>query len=164
MFVMWITKSYIARFLVWLAAALMPADLLLAGACSCSDPTTGIVQGKTAGALQFQSCCCHPGSVCQCGHRMKNMHQSACCQNRALQSNSTQSAVSTACNCSGDKTPMPQNTLPDTSAKQLINHAYACLATTAAVLPPGELHSIDQCHSIPATPLERLSNLCRLII
>ena len=162
---MWITKSYIAKLLVWLAAALMPADVLLAGACSCAEPMAGGVQGKTANTHQAMQCCCHPGAVCQCCHRANKARQSSCCKNRAPQLNSTQSAVSTACNCPGGKTPMPQNTLPGSSSKQLINHAYACLApASAAVLPPDALHSIDQCPSIPATPLERLSNLCRLII
>ncbi|MGD0381962.1 MAG: hypothetical protein ABSA77_00480 [Thermoguttaceae bacterium] len=162
---MWITKSLIAKLLVWLAAALMPADVLLTGACRCAGPMAGDVQGKAANTLQFQACCCHPGAVCQCCHHMKKTQQSACCKNRAPQFNATQSAVSTTCNCPGGKTPMPQNTLPNSSAKQLINHAYACLASAAAaVLPPDALYSIDQCPSIPATPLERLSTLCRLII
>ncbi|MGA2799435.1 MAG: hypothetical protein ABSE63_17775 [Thermoguttaceae bacterium] len=162
---MWITKSYIAKLLVWLAAALMPADVLLAGPCMCAGSMAGDVQAKTANTLQFQACCCHPGAICQCCHRAKTTQGSACCKNRILQINSTRSAVSTACNCPGGKTPMPQNTLPNSSAKQLINNAYACLApASAAVLPPDALHSISQCPSIPATPLERLSNLCRLII
>jgi hypothetical protein len=162
---MWITKSYIVKLLVWLAAALMPADLLIAGPCMCAASITGDVQAKMLNTHQAMTCCCHPGAICQCCHRAKTTQHSTCCKNRAPQSNSTQSAVSTACNCPGSKTPVPQNTLPDSSAKQLINHAYACLASaSAAVLPPDALHSIDLCPSIPATPLERLSNLCRLII
>ena len=162
---MWITRSYIAKLLVWLAAALMPADVLLSGACTCSEPMAGDVQGKAANTLQSQTCCCHPGAVCQCCHRANKARQSSCCKNCTPQFKSTQSAVSTACNCPCGKTPMPQNTLPNSSGKQLINHAFAYLAPpSAAILPPGALHSIDQCPTIPATPLERLSHLCRLII
>jgi hypothetical protein len=162
---MWITKSYIAKLLVWLAAALMPADALLASACMCAEPMAGDLQGKTINTHQAMTCCCHPGAVCQCCHRMKKTTQSACCKNRATQFTSSHSAISANCNCPSGKTPLPQNTLPDSSARQLINHAYACLApASAAILAPGLVHSFDQCSSIPATPLERLSNLCRLII
>jgi hypothetical protein len=161
---MWITKSYIAKLLVWLAAALMPADVLLVGPCLCAG-STGNVQVNVPNTNHPMTCCCHPGAICQCSHRAKTTQQSACCKNRAPQSNSTQSAVFTSCNCPGSKTPAPQNTLPDSSAKQLINHASACLApASTAILPSDALHSIVQCPSILATPLERLSNLCRLII
>ncbi|MGA2058973.1 MAG: hypothetical protein ABSG67_00720, partial [Thermoguttaceae bacterium] len=146
---MWITKSYIVKLLVWLAAALMPADVLIAGPCMCGGSTSD-VQVNAQNTHQGMTCCCHPGAICQCCHRAKKTQQSACCKNRAPQFNSTQSAVSTACNCPGGKTPMPQNTLPNSSAKQLINHAYACLApASTAILPPDALHSIVKCPSMP---------------
>jgi hypothetical protein len=112
------------------------------------------------------ACCCHSGTVCQCCHRAKNIKQSACCKHRTNNTNTSRGGISSACVCSGGRVPAPQIPLPDSSvAKQLAGHSWASLAPTAVV----ELHSpsltfTGDFPALPVTPLERLSNLCRLII
>jgi hypothetical protein len=162
---MWIARSYTAKMLVWLAAALMPADVVFAGTCRCVGAATGNIQVNAVAAQQTRTCCCHGSAVCQCHHQAKKAKQSACCKNKTGRIHSTNSEVFTSCNCPGNTTPAPQNTLPDSLAKQLIGSAYACLASTAmAILPTNDFYSSNQNTSISATPLERLSHLCRLII
>lgn len=163
---MWISRSYIAKVLVWLAAALMPCDMLLAGTCACGERNAGDTQAQAVNTSAAPSCCCHKGAVCQCSHRAQKNHQSACCKNRTPQPVSSHSGISQICLCSGGRVPAPQTPLPDSSAaKQLIGHVCACLGPPAVVEPSApRLTAIGDCPSIPATSLDRLSTLCRLLI
>jgi len=163
---MWILNSYTAKVIVWLAAALMPGEMLFAGSCGCGEQNASDVQGKTVKTLTAACFCCQGGAVCRCCHRAQKSQQSACCKNRTGQSVSSRSAIVTLCTCPGSRAPAPQIPPPDSStAKQLLGQAHACLGPAAvAEIPSPTLHSMGNCPSLPATPLERLSNLCRLII
>jgi len=160
---MWFANSYTTKVIVWLAAALMPCDMLLAGTCPCNQQQTGSPQAKISTPA---TCCCHPGAVCQCRHRAERSRQSACCKSRIHLPVSSRAAIVTLCTCSGNRAPAPQIPLPDSSAaKQTIGQAYACLGLMAVVeYSSSTLHFAGNYPSIPSTPLERLSNLCRLII
>jgi hypothetical protein len=164
--VMWILKSYTAKVLVWLAAALLPGDMLLAGACGCGERNGSDAQGKSAKASQVAACCCHSGAVCQCCHRAKNVKQSACCKNRTNNSNTSRGGLSPVCVCSSGRVPAPQIPISDSSvAKQLAGHAWASLAPTAVVtVHAPALNITGDLFVLPVTSLDRLSNLCRLII
>jgi len=165
-FAMWIVNSYTAKVLVWLAAALMPGDMLLAGTCGCGERGVNDAQGKSAKTYQSAACCCHGCAVCQGRHQAEKVRSSACCKNRTGQPVSSRNKISQLCVCPGGQVPASQTTLPDSSAaKQIIGHAWACLGLTAAVgLSSPSLSFIGNCPSLPATPLERLSTLCRFII
>jgi hypothetical protein len=162
----WIAHSNIAKVLVWLAAALMPADILLAGTCGCGELNTTHGQGKLVKTLAPAACCCHSSTVCQCCHRAQNNPQSVCCKNRTQQPVSSRGAISPLCVCFGSRAPAPQIPLPDSSAaKQLTGQTFACLVPAAVVeLSSPKLSDIGACPSSPASPLERLSNLCRFLI
>jgi hypothetical protein len=163
---MWIRNSYTAKMLVWLAAALMPGDMLLAGSCGCGEQKGSDAQCKSANSSQAAACCCHTGAVCQCCHRAQNNKKSACCKDRTNNNKTSRGGISLACVCSSSRVPASQIPLPDSSAaKQLVGHAWASLAPAAVVdLYSPSLTLTGDFYALPATPLERLSNLCRLII
>jgi hypothetical protein len=162
---MWITNSHIAKAIVWMAAVMLPANMLLADVCGCSDQNTGNISVKAAMTHSALPGCCI-GKVCKCGHKAQKIRKATCCENKTAQSVSSRSALASPCTCAGNQTPVTQTTLPDSSAaKQSTNHATACVGlTSVSALPSACLHFVVQFPSLPATPLERLSNLCRLII
>jgi hypothetical protein len=163
---MWIVNSYTVKVLVWLSAASMPCDMLLAGTCGCDGQNTSNTQCNSAQLSPATNCCCHSGTVCKCCHRANNVKQSACCKNKTGNANTARDGFSPVCFCSGGRVPAPQIPLSDSSlAKQLAGHAWVNIAPAAVVgLPSPSLSFIGNCLSLPATPLERLSNICRLII
>ncbi|MGD0516265.1 MAG: hypothetical protein ABSA26_01910 [Thermoguttaceae bacterium] len=163
---MQIINSYPAKALVWLAAALLPWDMLLAGACRCGEHIVGCEHGKSVNTISPAACRCHCGAACPCCHQAKKTRQSACCKNRTGNPLASRGAISPLCDCCRGHAPAPQIPPPDSSAaKQLLGHSWAGIAPAAIVeLPYPTLHSIGICPSLPANSLARLSNLCRLNI
>jgi hypothetical protein len=162
---MWIADSYLAKTFVWLAAALMPFNMLLAGACGCGDRIASGAPAISITVHQNAIHCCGR-TVCKCHHNNINGHKSACCKNKTEQPISPRSTLISVCVCPGGQTPASQTTLPNSSvAKQLVGQAHFCLGPMAVVdYPSPLLSSINNGDSFPATPLERLSNFCRLVI
>jgi len=162
---MWIIKSQIAKAIVWLAAAMLPANVLSVGNCACNGQNSGGANVKAAVAHPALPDCCK-GKVCKCGHKVQKPRKATCCENQTAQSISSRSALESPCACSSNQTPATQTTLPDSSAaKQTTNHATACVGlSSVSALYSACLHTVAEFPSLPATPLERLSNLCRLII
>jgi hypothetical protein len=163
---MWIVNSNIAKALVWLAAAMLPADALYAGVCNCNEPSAVNARSKSAETHRGAMPCCRGGKTCKCCcHKMQNARRSACCANKLAGLAASRSPVAQVCNCPGNQTPESKTTLPGTSAaRQLVNHAVACLGLTTAASPSPVLHSANQDSSLAAAQLDRLSNLCRLNI
>jgi hypothetical protein len=161
---MWIASSYTARALVWLAAAMLPCDVLWAGSCVCGEQVAA-AQGKAAGAHRA-ACCCNGGAVCQCCHGDQNLKKSACCASRARIHNASPGPVAKASFCPCARAPESRTTPAGSSgAKQSNSQTGACLAVTASSGLCGvSMSSIGNWFSSPATSPERLSVFCRLNI
>src|SRR3989304_7454050 len=106
---MWMVNSHISKAVVWLAAALLPADILSAGNCGCNDQSTGNANAKSVETHQAAGCCCSGGAVCQCKHKIQKVEKSACCKNHGVSLNSS-SPVVQVCVCPGNKTPVSKTT------------------------------------------------------
>lgn len=163
---MQIINSYPAKVIVYLAAALLPWDMFLAGACQCGRQNAGCGHGKSVNTISAAACCCHCGAGCRCCHQAKKVPHSACCKNRTGNLDTSRGAILPLCDCCRGHAPGPQTSPPDSSAaKQLLGHAWAGINPAAVVeLPSHALYSIGVCPFLPANSLARLSNLCRLNI
>jgi hypothetical protein len=162
---MWITNSFAAKVLVWVAAALLPVNMLFAGACGCGERSPGDAQNKSLITSAPANCCCHSGAACRCCHRAQKVQQTTCCKNRSHQAADSRGHFAPLCVCPSNRTPATQIPLSDSSAaKQLIGHACAFLSPgTAAELASASPSAADNLY-FPIAMLDRLSILCRFTI
>jgi hypothetical protein len=158
---MWFVNSYTSKVIVWLAAALVPCNILWAGECGCGKRTPA-----PSKIHQYAAGCCCGNTECKCCHKVQKSHISACCKNQTRQTSSPQKSVSEICTCPGSKTPVSQTTLPESSqVKHSLGNANAVVGLAVITdLPDQWSSSTGIFPSYPATLQERLSNLCRLII
>jgi hypothetical protein len=158
---MWVVKSYTSKVVVWLAAALVPCNILWTGECGCGERAPG-----PSKIHQYTAGCCCGDTECKCCHKIQKAHKSACCKNQTRQTPSHQKSVSKICVCPGSQTPASQTTLPESSpAKHSLGNSHDFIGPAAVtVLPCQWSSSTGIVPSYPATSQERLSNLCRLII
>ena len=158
---MHVFNSISAKAVVWLAAILVPMEAMPMKACDCGSQsalekanvgsrTHHCCGGKAASAIHGNCCCCAEGP-CHCRCKDKHgLHRSSC--------------QCTASNSAPDPAPLPINSRTGNTKVSLASFldtliTVACVAPSSARpnagLPPSRIVS---------TSLERLCELCRLVV
>lgn len=148
-------NSIAVRFLVWVAALLIPAEAMPMLGCGCAGG------GAVAADPVRKASCCRKGTAqCCCQGKSQSLQGCCCCP-------SGKSSPTSGCRCAKNHSaptpaPGPNNTQTETAKTLASAHASPAIhAIATTVVGSLDIHFL----SLPGqTSLERLNSLCRLVV